>query len=301
MLKTQESKLNMVNGTISYCDAMTAATAPIPAFATTLTALKAKRAAITTTAQLELQIITGIATSKKELKKSLCTSASTVAAAGFAYATSINDAELAAKFKWSYTDLFKKLDEELGPVVQNIHDDADAIILLLAPNGVTPAILTSLQNAKNAYTAKVSAPRNAIAQRKAYKTQLKQLFKETDALLKTQLDKLALQLKATEPDFYITYKNNRIIIDAGTLHSQAAGLITDSLTSAALYGVIVTVIGQTFTTTSVLDGSYNLLIPTPGIYTIVFTKAGYQTLQVVNVEVVLEQTTTLNVQLVPAP
>ncbi len=167
-------------------------------------------------------------------KKSLCTSASTVAAAGFAYATLINDAALAAKFKFSYTALFKQFDEELGPAVQNIHDDANAIVVALTAFGITPAILTSLQNAKNNYTAKVEAPRNAVAQRKAYKTQLVTLFKETITLLKTQLDKLALQLKATEPDFFITYTNNRTIVNEPTSHTEAAGTAKDSVTNAAL-------------------------------------------------------------------
>jgi len=299
MLKTQEAQLNMINSTIAYCDAVTAITAAIPAFDTTLTALKAKSAAITTTAQLELQVITGITTNKGDLKKSLCTSASTVAAAGFAYATSINDATLQAKFKFSYSALFKKLDEELGPVVQNIHDDANTVIASLTPFGVTAGVLTSLQTVKDAYTAKVEAPRNAVAQRKTYKTQLKTLFKETTTLLKTQLDKLALQLKATEPDFFITYTNNRIVVNAATSHTEAAGTATDSLTAAALYGVIVTVFGQTFTTTTALDGSFTLLIPDPGIYTIIFNKTGYQTLQVANVEIKLGETTTLNVELIP--
>jgi hypothetical protein len=301
MLKTQEAKLNMYNAVIAYSDASTAITAAVAAYATTLTALKAKQAAIVTTAQGEEQVISGITVNKSDLKKTSCNSATTVAAAGFAYATSISDAVLQAKFNYAYSDLFRLKDDELPLILQNIHDEANTVVASLAPFGVTAGVLTSLQTAIDNYTAKVSAPRNAVAQRKSYKAQLVTLFKETDALLKTQLDKLALQLKATEPDFYLTYKNNRIIIDGPTSTTKAEGTITDSVNAAGLFGVIVTVDGQTYTTTTALDGTFTLLIPVPGIYTIIFAKAGYQTFQAVNIEIKLGETTTLNVQLVPAP
>lgn len=300
MLKTQEAKLNMYNAVISFSDASTAITAPVAAYATTLTAFIAKQAAITTTAQQESQVISGITVSKADLKKSACTSGSTVAAALFAYATSINDPILQAKANFTYSDLFKLKDDELPVILQNIHDDANTVVASLAPFGVTAAILTSLQNVTDDYAAEVSAPRNAVAQRKSYKTQLKTLFKEADTLLTTQLDKLALQLKAAQPGFYMTYKNNRIIIDAGVSNSQAAGTIILAGTGNPLYGVVITVEGETFTTTSEVNGSYELKIPDPGVYNIAFTKAGYQTRQAVNVEITLGQTTPLNIELAPA-
>lgn len=48
------------------------------------------------------------------------------------------------------------------------------------------------------------------------------LFAQVDQLLKRQIDKLAVSLESTDPDFYEGYKNARIIIDYGTRHEQTA-------------------------------------------------------------------------------
>jgi hypothetical protein len=299
MNSKQESKLNMYNAVVAYSDASVAITAAIPAYATTLTIFKAKVTEIDTTAQLEAQVISGITTNKGDLKKEVCDKGAIIAAAGYAYATSINDAILQAKFNYSYSDLFKKLDDELPLVVQNLHDDANGVIASLLPYGVIAATLTAFQTLITEYSVSVAAPRNATSQRSAYGEQLVIMFKEADAILKKQLDKVALQFKTSEPTFYLTYKNNRIIIDAGVSTTQAAGTITDSVTTTGIFGVIITVENETFTATSRLDGSYNLVIPDPGVYNVIFTKAGYTPQTISGVTITLGQTTTLDVQLIP--
>ena len=60
----------MYKAVITYCDASAAITAPIPAFATVLTAFKAEVEALDTTAQLEAEVISGITINKDVLKKS---------------------------------------------------------------------------------------------------------------------------------------------------------------------------------------------------------------------------------------
>src|SRR5687768_122530 len=102
MTKTQEANLNMGGATISFCDANTAITAIIPAFSVALTAYKANFTATETTAQLEAQVITGITINKADMKKSLCNSATGLAAAVYAYATSINDPILQEKSNYAY-------------------------------------------------------------------------------------------------------------------------------------------------------------------------------------------------------
>ncbi len=42
------------------------------------------------------------------------------------------------------------------------------------------------------------------------------LFRETDAILLSQMDKLAASLKKTNPDFAAEYFSNRIIVDPPT-------------------------------------------------------------------------------------
>jgi hypothetical protein len=300
MTSKQEAKLNMYNAVIAYCDESTGITETIPAFDTTLTAFKAEINAIETTAQLEAQIITGIAINKADLKKSLCNSAEGLAAALFAYATAEEDPVLQEKANYSFSDLFKLKDDELTFFVQNLHNDASAIVASLAPYGVTAATLSALEDLIEEYGDSVSAPRNAAALRKTYVAQLVTLFKECDTILKAQLDKLAVQFKTTQPEFYATYKNNRKIINSPTSATQAKGIIIDSVTGLPIYEVVVAVEEEEYNATSDLEGGYTVKIPQPGIYTLSFVKKGYQPYQSPNTEILLGQATVIDVQLTPA-
>ncbi len=300
MTKKQEVKLNMYNAVISYCDDNTGTTETIPAFATTLTAFKAEVNAINSTAQLEAQVITGIAINKADLKKSLCTSGESLAAALYAYATAEEDPVLQEKSKYSYSDLIKLKDDEVAIIVQNLHNDAIAIVASLAPYGVTAATLEALNDLIEEYSDSVSAPRNAAALRKTYVAQLVTLFKECDTILKAQLDKLAVQFKSSNPEFYNTYKNNRKIVNAPTSATQAKGIVTDSVSGLPIFEVAVAVEDQEFSATSNLEGGYTIKIPVPGVYTLVFAKEGYQPFEVPNVEIVLGQSAIVDIQLLAA-
>jgi hypothetical protein len=175
MTSTQESKLNMYNAVTAYCDDSTAITATIAAFATVFTAFKAKVTALDTTAQLEAEVTTGITIEKADLKKSVANSGAALAAALYAYATSINDPVLQEKANYSYSDLLRFKDDELTLIVQNLHDAASAIVASLLSYGITAATLTAFQSLIDDYNSNVPAPRNAVAQRKTCREQLKTL------------------------------------------------------------------------------------------------------------------------------
>jgi hypothetical protein len=300
MTSKQESKLNMYNAVLSFSAANTTIIATIPAYPIVVTAFTNKTQAIDAMAQLEATVISGITINKADLKKALCQTGANTAAAGYAYATFINDPILKEKFNYSYSDLFRLKDDELTIIVQNLHNDASDIVTELEPYGVTAATLTAFQTEIGNYNTSVPSPRNAAAQRKAYKEQLKTLFKEADKLLKEQMDKLAQQYKTTNTEFYNTYKNNRKIIDAPTSSTQATGTITDSITTNPIFEVTITVAAEDYTTTTDINGRFTLKIPVPGVYTLIFTKLGYQTHQQPNITITLGQTTTLDIQLVPA-
>ena len=301
MKSKQVVKLTMYHAVIPWCEANAAQTAILPAFATTLTGLKAKVNAIDTTAQLEAQVTTGITINKADLKKALCTSAEGLAAAVYAFATAEDDTILQQKANYTLSDFTKLKDDELPIIVQNLHGAATFEIAGLAPYGITAATLDALQELIDEYSSTVAAPRNAAALRKTYVAQLVVLFKEADEFLKTQLDKLALQFKTTAPAFYETYKNNRKLVNAPTSATQVKGIITDSLTGLPIYLILITAQNHDYSTTSELDGSYSLKIPVPGVYTLLFTSEGYLTYTVDNVELMLGQATLLDAQLVPTP
>lgn len=300
MTSKQEAKLNMYNAVLSFCNQNEIIVATIPAFTTAVDNLIAKKDQIDNTAQQEAIIITGITINKANLKKIMIDSATNIASAGFAYATSSNNAVLKEKFKFTSSDFQRFKDDELPLIVQNIHDNANSVAAQLVAFGITAPMLASFQTQITNYTNAVPSPRNAAAQRKALRELLVTYFSEADQILKERMDKLALQFKTSDPEFYNSYRNNRIIINAPTSASQAAGVVNAVTVDVAIPGVAVTVTGQPYNTVTGIDGSYSLKIPVPGIYTINFTKAGYAPLQIPNVLIKLGETTTLNVDLTPA-
>ncbi|MFN8295719.1 MAG: TonB-dependent receptor [Chitinophagales bacterium] len=78
---------------------------------------------------------------------------------------------------------------------------------------------------------------------------------------------------------------------------KISGIIIDKTTQETLIGVNVSVDGSTFGSTTDIEGKYEIADLTPGIYKLIFTYIGYADKNVENVEVKVNETTTLNVSL----
>lgn len=295
----QETWLSMYHAVIAHCDNHPAITAAVPAFATLLAELKAKKAAITSIATKEAQLSSTPATPKEASRISLCNKASEVAAIVFAFATAQKDHKLKEEVRTSFTKLRRLQDELLAPACMNIHKAATNNIAALAPWGITPATLTNFLAIINQYRSAISMPRNTTSLRSAYTAELKKLFTETNQLLKTQLDKVALQFKTTEPNFYNAYITNRIIIDAPTSPTRIKGIITGS-SKEPLSDVKIQVMGKEYSTTSDSQGKYSLKIPQPGTYTLHFSKEGFTEKTAENILLKLGKTKRLSITLIPA-
>ena len=293
----QESKLNMYNAVITHCAANPAIIATVPAFQTALTNFQNVFGNIIETAQLEAQVIKGIAMDKSQYKTDLVQKASEIAAAVYAYAVTQNNNTLKEQVHFSVSDLLRMKDEILGPTCLNISNAANDNVASLAGYGITAAVITDFNDMISTYMGVVSNPRNAVTQRATYSASLKDYFKEGDDILKNQMDKIALQFKAANLEFYTTYKNNRIILDAGTSATEAEGIITQSGTETTISGVSVQVVGQSYNAASNGSGEYKLKIPVPGTYSIQFSKPGFANKTIDNVEITLGQSTSLDVQL----
>jgi len=150
------------------------------------------------------------------------------------------------------------------------------------------------------YSAIVPAPRNAASLRSAYSETLVLQFKEADSILKNQVDKIAAQFKTLLPEFYAAYKNNRIILDAGSSSTKATGTVIASPGASPVAGALVAVVGQPWNATTDAQGKYNLLIPVPGTYTLTCTAPSFGEAVQTNIEITLGQATTVNFTLGPA-
>lgn len=276
MTSRQEAKLNMYRTVQLHCNNNSAITVLNAAFTTAFTAFNAKVSSIISTATSESQVITGVAIDKTVLKKNLCQSAADMAALVYAFASSTNNNTLKQEVNYAYTDFFRLKDDLVAPTAQNIHNAATANLAALAPFGITAAMLSALQTTITNYSTSVPTPRNAKAIKATFTQNIKQLIKETDDILKNQLDKLSVSFKTARPDFYSTYLNARIIIDPSKTETQIKGMIIDALTNAPIPKATVEVVGAA-TSTKLTDGEGKFVFKplTPGTYELKVTVTGY--------------------------
>jgi len=183
MNKLNESKLNMYDAVISYCNNNTATVASLPAFQTAFTALQTIVGQIRNTVQMEAGIISGIAMDKSQLRVTLCGLAADICAIIFGFASTTNNNELKEKVNFSMTELKRLSDEMLVPTCSNIHDVLNANVAALANYGITAEVASNFQTAMDVYQAKIASPRNAISQRSGYKATLDNLFAQANIIL----------------------------------------------------------------------------------------------------------------------
>ncbi len=264
----QEAKLNMFRATQKHCNDFPLIVATVPAFDIASKSLNTKIASIIATAQQEDLITKGITVDKAEAKKTLCQLAVDIAAPVFAFAASSNNNQLMQAVNFSYTTLFRSKDDELAPRCQNIHDAAQTNLAALAAYGITATTVTTLQTTINNYQSKVPDPRNAAAQKATIRTNLEKLIKEADTVLKLQMDKTIVGFKAANPDFVMTYKNNRIIVDPSKTSTTLKGVITSSADNTFIKGATITIEGSTAKATTNDMGEYEIKPITAGTFNI---------------------------------
>ena len=212
----QEAKLNMYRATEKHVDDNAAVIVTNPAFQTAFNKFKTNIVAISNTAQLKGVALVGIAADKTSSKQILSQLAADIAGVICAYASANSNNTLKQEMNLPVSKLLRTRDNELATRCQNIHDKGTANLVALTDYGITTALLANLQTAITNYSAETPKPRTALSGRKTANANLAALFKENDALLNDQLDKLAEIFKTTNPDFVKTYVSNRIIVDPPT-------------------------------------------------------------------------------------
>lgn len=141
--------------------------------------------------------------------------------AAMAARTGNNDLLMKTDFPVSHLE--KQRDLEQANTADEMASLAREHLEALASANITEADVVALEEQTQRYRACLPANRVSVAERKAANKKLKGLFVKADQLLKKQIDKLALGVASTDPEFYEGYKNARIIVDYGTRHEQTAG------------------------------------------------------------------------------
>lgn len=209
----QEAKLNMYQVVRGHCDSNSTIVNTNLAFKNAVGEFGAKVAGIESAAELVSAVLTGIATDKTVSKETLSREASKIAGLIYAYAAKTGNNTLKQAVNFSFSDLKRLKDAEVAPRCQAIHDAGNDNLAALGDFGVTKPKLDALQALIDGYETHLPKPRTAIAERSTRKANIKQLFKDADAILVDQMDKLVEDLAADNPDFVKTYKSARKIVD----------------------------------------------------------------------------------------
>ena len=287
----QESKLNMYRTVQMICDDNSSTFTTNPAFVTAYKNYVTNITNIINTATAESQAISGITIDKSVARKKLCQTASEIAGVVFAFATSAKNNSLREVVNYSYSDLFKIKDDLLAPTVKNIFDAANNNLTNLESYGITTATLDSFKATIDDYSGAVPKPRSAVSLKSTYSKNLRMLFKQTDDILKSELDKLVISFKANAPDFVSTYKNARIIIDTAKSTTQIKGAVVDATDKSPLKNATVEIIGSSsLKTQTSIEGNFTFKPVTPGSYKINVTAEGSTETTTTSVEVKLGKT-----------
>ena len=293
----QEAKFTMYRATEQNCDNNAVIIATVAAFASAFAAFKAIIAAIISTTQFKDLSLTGITVDKGNSKQTLCQMAADIAGIIFAFASVTNNNTLKQEVNFKLSKLLKTRDDSLAPRCRIIHDKGIEFLDALKDYGITAAKLAALDAAINTYLAESPKPRTAVSQRKTHQANLRQLFKDADAILKNQMDKLIVNFKADHPDFVKTYESTRIIIDPSTTTTQLKGKITNKSDGSALHNAEITIVEPTKTANSNSLGNYTIKPAPIGKFTIRVSKAGFNDFEVFDFDIKLGDITTLNVEL----
>jgi hypothetical protein len=300
MNATQEAKLNMFRATQKHCNDNPTIVETIKAFQTAAGTFNTTIAGIIATVQQEDLVTKGITVDKAEARKTLCRLAADIAAPIVAYAAATKNNKLLGEVNFTHSDLIRTKDDQLAPRCQNIYDAAKANEGALKDYGITATTLDTLLTTMDNYQAKVPDPRNAVAQKATIRTNLKNLIKEADDILKLQMDKTVLGFKTSHPDFVKTYQANRIIVDPGQSATTLKGVILNSKDNTSVSGATIVVVETGNKASGNEKGIYQIKPIPAGTYTINISAPKYKDKTEKEVTIKQGQNTTLDITLDPA-
>lgn len=133
-----------------------------------------------------------------------------------------------------------------------------------------------MQSTIDIYQSKVPDPRNAAALKVTIRTNLKNLIKEADTVLKLQISKTIVALKSSNPDFVLTYKTNRVILDPSKTSTTLKGVVTSSVDNSFIKGASILIVETSAKATTNEMGEYEIKPVPSGKYSIKVTATKYK-------------------------
>lgn len=145
---------------------------------------------------------------REETKRKICKAGADIEILIKTITLNESSLEIAARSKVVYDELFLKKDILLLNRLLGIQEEANKNLSGLARYGITLNLLNEYQAMVSNYFHEILPAKKKITNKDS-KLQLRNLFRQTEAVIKEGLDKNAKGLKASRPDFFAKYKLSR--------------------------------------------------------------------------------------------
>jgi len=176
---------------------------------------------------------------KKQLRLSVITQGIDIASRLMAMSINTNNTSLQALIDYTKTDLVKSTDSNLISICQVIRDNANLHLTALAPYGVTPAIVATLQTSINSFSAAIPKARIDTTGSAEITKQLIHHFNDLKTTWK-KIDILVEIVRLSHPAFYGEYKKLRRVITRGSIPHSLIVQTLNAQTGAPEANVIIT-------------------------------------------------------------
>jgi len=297
MTKDQEDILNMYQSTDDVLQKPEHApiwAANVP-FDAAVTELEGNIDKIEEQRDIQGEDTTGVTDDKQNKRKALEDQTYTVGSIIVFYASTVKNRKLLEKVNFTRTELKEARDNELPGMSEQVHQEAVANAAAVLPYGLTGAMTTDLDTAKNDFVDFISKPRAAKVETSAATEQLPKLYTDTDTLLEERIDKGMELYRLSNSDFYTAYFNARIIVNSPTL-KRALEIHFEDENGSALEHVKVLVNGSINRRSSSL-GNIRVQDLAEGAHSFTASLPGYNPVSQ-NFNVIAGETTKLQVAMV---
>jgi len=210
MNKRQTAKLDSLKLIVKESEENPESVAKVPKFGIVINRLGQICTVVDTYRIDQEKDLTGITTDKTIALENLSDSTADIAGATYSYAHDKNDHALMARVNYKPAAIEKMTQTEMIVAAEIVFEEASEIAPDdLANEGVSQEELTAHRELISFFKEIKSSKKEAVIDRSGTTEKLNNLFKEANSLLRNKLDRLAVQFKRKDPEFYLKYKAAR--------------------------------------------------------------------------------------------
>jgi hypothetical protein len=220
MNKQNENKLVMMKALLSFLKLNQAIWQNSAPFAAAVAELEELIAVIEVTRQITDLDQTGLVVEKKSLKAILVDTTFEIASQLVAMASKTGDQILLAKVNFPKSELEGQRDGGLASTSKTILTLGREKMASLVEYDITEDELSALEELIARYETSLPTSRVSVSGRKVNNAKIKDLFLNSNVLLKNQIKRIMTRYATSNPDFYAGYLNASKVVDYGTRYEK---------------------------------------------------------------------------------